>query len=176
MNKEQKELQKVQQDLLRIFYKKYLDWKSDLKVGTWLGAGWIEFMFLIYTAIPFQELLEPSDLVLNLTILGMTGAFAPMVYLTPYISFKEEQKNCSVYEKLKYLPVNYREIQKMRMNYLVGFVGKMFPIALLLQMATSWFSYREISWKNIVYIIGVAFIFPILINMPIALWGKGSGR
>ena len=90
----------------------------------------------------------------------------------PYVTFKEDKKDCSITAKLKYLPVNLREIQKMRAWYVIRFVAIQFPVALVLQMMTSWFSYHEITWMNIIYVIWSALIWPLITNLSVAVWSR----
>lgn len=158
-----------EQQMIRKFYKEFLSWKSE-NIGTWIGAGFVEMLFLISTMAPFQEVLGTSQTERNMIIMvAIFGWLAPLLYIMPYVTFKEEQKDCSITAKLKYLPVDIREIQKMRVTYLLKFVVKQFAVALVLQMLTSMYSYGEITWANVWYIVVAALVWPLVLNMPVAI-------
>lgn len=158
-----------EQKMVRKFYKEFLSWKSE-NIGMWIAAGFIEMCFIIFTMIPFQEVLGTSQIERTIIIMEVVlGWMAPFVYIMPYVTFKEEQKDCSITAKLKYLPVDIEEIQKMRVIYLLKFVIKQFVAALVLQMLTSVYSYGEITWANVWYIVVAALVWPLVVNMPVAI-------
>lgn len=161
-----------EQQLVRKFYKEFLSWKAE-NVGIWIGAGFVELFLLLFVAVPFQEILGDGELERLMLILGAVfGWMAPFLYIMPYITFKEEQKDCSISAKLQYLPVNIREIQKMRVSYLVKFVLIQFGVALVLQLLTSWFTYHEIIRYNVLYATVAALIWPLVVNLPVAMYSR----
>lgn len=158
-----------EQKMIRLFYKEFLSWKSE-NIGMWIGAGFVEMFLLISTMVPFQEVLGTSEIEKTIIIMvAVVGWLAPFLYIMPYVTFKEEQKDCSITAKLKYLPVDIKEIQKMRVTYLLKFVVKQFLVALVLQILTSMYSYGEITWANVWYIVVAALVWPLVVNMPVAI-------
>lgn len=158
----------AEQIKVRKFYKDFWSWKAD-NVGMWLGAGIIEVLFVIMMMIPYPEMqTDMSFVVLPL----MFGFFGPMLYLVPYITFREGQNSVSIYEKLKYLPIDYREIKKMRVINLVFWVAKIFPIILICQLFFTYFGYGAIHVEDVIYTILMGLVWPIVSNLPYAWFSK----
>lgn len=157
-----------EQQKVRKFYKEFLSWKAE-SVGMWLGAGIVETMFVISMMVPYQEMKYDMGFVALPWTFGWLGA---MLYINPYLIFREEQNSVSIYEKLKYLPIDYREIKKMRTIYLIKFVMKIFPAAFVCQIAFSYFLFQEITFENIVYAVLTGLIWPIASNLPYVWHGK----
>lgn len=160
-------MMKKEQQKVRAFYKEFLSWKAE-SIGLWIGAGFLEVLFGIMMMIPYQEMREDSGFVIMPMLFGFLGA---MLYIAPYLTFREEGSPVSIYEKIKYLPVDYRQIQKMRIWYLIRFVAKIFPVLFLLQMATSYWS-KTLTAANLIYVILLGLVWPILSNLPFAWFGK----
>lgn len=151
-----------EQKKVRAFYKNFLSWKAE-NVGMWIGAGLMETFFAISMMIPYQEIrLDKGVLAFPL----MFGLLGPMLYLVPYRKFMEQQQWCNIYEKLKYLPIDKKEIRKMRAVYLFSFVGKIFPIVFVIQLLFSYWMFDEVTIQNIIYGILTGFVWPYLSNLP----------
>lgn len=153
---------------VRKFYKEFLSWKAD-NVGMWIGAGIIEVLFVIMMMIPYPEMQTDMGFV---AMPLMFGFFGPMFYIAPYITFREGQNSVSIYEKLKYLPIDYKEIKKMRLIKLVLFVTKIFPIILICQLFYTYFGFGAIRVEDVIYTILVGLLWPIVSNLPYAWLGK----
>lgn len=158
---------KKEQQKVRAFYKEFLSWKAE-SIGQWIGAGFLEVLFGIMMMVPYQEMKEDNGFVVMPMLFGFLGA---MLYIAPYLTSREEGNQVSIYEKIKYLPVDYRQIQKMRVWYLIRFVAKIFPVLFLLQMATSYWS-KTLTAANLIYAILLGLVWPILSNLPFAWFGK----
>lgn len=159
MNSEQRKVRK--------FYKEFLSWSAD-NIGLWIAAGFMEAFYFGLMAIPYQEMLEEGAFIIFPLMCGFIG---PYFYLQPYITFRENTESYSIYERLKYLPVDFREIQKMRTIYLAKFVLKIAPAMILVQLLTANFSY-EITIENVMYAVFFGLIWPFLTNLPIAWYSK----
>ena len=156
-----------EQKRVRKFYKTFLSWKAE-NIGMWIGAGFLEILFAISMMIPLQEIVYEPGLVTFPFLLSVLGA---MLYIRPYQVFVEERQETSIYEKIKYLPIDIAEIRKMRVVYLVSFVGKIFPIVLILQLLFAHW-YFEITLGNVIYAVIMGVVLPIIGNLPGALSGK----
>lgn len=165
-----------EQRKVRKFYKDLHGWKVDT-IGTWFGAGFLVMLMLVVCAIPVQEMLlewkEEEEFIEWLMVL-LFGPLAGLLYLRPYTSVSEmvytnQAKNVRIIDKLKYLPIDFKEIRKMKVIYLIKFFAKILPFALGLQMLTSIASYGEITWMNVAYILVIAFLWPVLTNLPMVL-------
>lgn len=159
MNSEQKKV--------RTFYKEFLTWSAD-NIGIWIAAGFMEIFYFVFMAIPYGEMIKEGVFILFPLMCGFAGAY---FYLNPYLVFREDTKYYSIYERIKFLPVDFREIQKMRTIYLAKYVIKIAPAMVLVQLLTSKFSY-EITWECVVYAIFCGVIWPFLSNLPIAWFSK----
>lgn len=151
------------------FYKRLFTCKTEHE-GMLMAAVLMEVFFMVIALVPFQELVNDADTAGICGMMGgMFGCLAPGAYLKSYVYFKDGNKESSITDKLKYLPVDVREFRKARLVYLVKFVSICFGIAFFLQMLTSVFTYYSIIWQNVCYIVVLAFIWPIVSNLPSAL-------
>lgn len=156
-----------EQRKVRDFYKDLLSWSAE-NVGMWFVAGFFEFLCFIMMAVPYQEMMEEGPLMVIPMLFGSVGAY---FYLCPYLSFREGTKTVSIYERIKYLPIDYREIRKMRTIYLAKFVVKIFPAMLVIQLLTTLFSY-EITVANVLYAVAASLLLPFFANLPVAWFTK----
>ena len=152
---------------VRKFYKEFLTWSAD-NIGMWIVAGVMEVFYFAMMAIPYVEMIEEGALALFPLVLGFAG---PYFYLNPYLVFREDTKSYSIYERIKFLPVDFREIQKMRTIYLAKFVVKTAPAFILIQLLTTHFSYG-VTVESLVYAVLGGLVWPFLSNLPIAWYSK----
>lgn len=165
-----------EQKKVRKFYKDFQGWKMDI-IGTWIGAGFLVLLMVIGCAVPAQEMFSiatgKADMLMWMMVL-MFGPLAGFLYLRPYTSVTEtvytnSPKNVRIIDKLKYLPISLKEIRKMKVIYLLKFYAKIAPFCMGLQILTSLYSYGEITWKNVLFILIMAFVWPVLVNLPMIL-------
>lgn len=165
-----------EQKKVRKFYKDFQGWKMDI-IGTWIGAGFLVLLMVIGCAVPAQEMFSiatgEADMLMWMMVL-MFGPLAGFLYLRPYTSVTEtvytnSPKNVRIIDKLKYLPISLKEIRKMKVIYLLEFYAKIAPFCMGLQILTSLYSYGEITWKNVLFILIMAFAWPVLVNLPMIL-------
>lgn len=159
MNSEQKKV--------REFYKEFLTWSAD-NIGMWIASGFVEAFYFFMMAIPYQEMIEEGAFMLFPLVLGV---FGPYFYLHPYLLFREGTQYYSIYERIKFLPVDFREIQKMRTIYLTRFVVKIAPAMILVQLLTTHFSYG-ITIESVGYAVFCGLVWPFLSNLPVAWYSK----
>lgn len=158
----------AEQMKVRKFFKEFWSWKAE-NVGMWLGSGIIEVLFGIMMMIPYPEIQADMGLV---ALPLMFGFFGPMLYMVPYITFREGQNTVSIYEKLKYLPIDYKEIKKLRLSKLVLFVAKIFPIIFICQLFFTYFGYGHIRTEDVIYAVLVGLVWPVVSNLPYAWFSK----
>lgn len=157
----------MDQKRIRLFYKAFLGQRPD-SIGMWLAAAFMELLFGVLMAVPYQEVKKDPQMLILMLLFGYLGT---MFYIGPYLSYRENGKMTSIYEKLKYLPVDYREIQKMRVCYMSKYVMKTGLVLMLFQFATSKFS-GTFAMENIVYVVVIGILWPILSNLPMAWFTK----
>lgn len=83
--------------------------------------------------LPIQEGMHEICVVLQILLL-----IGVNMYMQPFVVVYENRKAVSIYQKLKWLPVEKREIQAVRRSYLNAFVGKVLIACLILQQAGAW--------------------------------------
>lgn len=157
-------------DIIRKFYKDFLTWKAD-NVGFWVLAGLAEFVYVILLIIPLEEMKGET---VTIAIMHLLGALASYAYLVPYLTFSEEGKQCRIYQRIKYLPVEMRMIQQVRVEKLLKFVLKMFPVIAVVQLGMSLIVEHRLTGWNIVYVLWFGLIWPFVINLPTAWLEKAQ--
>ena len=162
------ECMNAEQRKVRAFCKEFLSWKAE-SVGMWIGAGILEVLYVIMMMIPYQEMKTDMAFIVFPLMFGYLG---PMLYISPYLTFREGTNVVYIYEKLKYLPIDRKEIRKMRVTKLVLFVGKIFPIVCIVQLLFTYFGYGEILLEDIVYACLMGFIWPFATNLGYTWLGK----
>lgn len=166
MNDEQKKI--------RRFYKEFLSWRAE-SVGYWIGAGICVVFLLIFCAVPFQFLTSgiaaDVNAYLGILMAMLWGPLAGLIYLRPYTVFLDGQNYVTIYSRLRYLPIDTREVKKMRFAYLTKFFGKVAVVGLVLQVFFSLICYHVITWQGIVYVVIAAFVWPMIADIPVALSG-----
>lgn len=157
-----------EQEKIFAFYKEFWSWKAD-NIGMWIGAGIVEVLFGIFMMIPYPEMQSDMGFVVLPMIMGFGGA---AMYIAPYISFREGQDTVSIYEKIKYLPIDYLEVKKMRLRKLVQFVAKVFVIIFVCQMFFTYYGFGAIRPEDVIYAVLVGLVWPIVSNLPYAWLSK----
>ena len=157
-----------EQEKIFAFYKEFWSWKAD-NIGMWIGAGILEVLFGIFMMIPYSEMQSNMGFIVLPMVMGFGGA---AMYIAPYITFREGQDTVNIYEKIKYLPIDYKEVKKLRLRKLVQFVAKVFVVIFGCRMFFTYFGVGMIWVEDVIYAILVGFVWPILSNLPFAYLGK----
>jgi hypothetical protein len=88
-----------------------------------------------------------------------------VVYLHKYFTFAENGKNSRLLDKLIYLPVDIREIRRVRFCYLLKFQAKAFVPCLAVQLLfAALFAADGIRPGNFLYAVWEAYLGPLLWN------------
>lgn len=107
---------------------------------------WIYIVFVgILMAIPYEA---EWSLILSFFSLN---SMAVWIYMLQKIKVTEDGKMHSIYEKLKYLPVSKKEIQWVRIEYLIEFLKIPLIVAVVAQLAGAWLSNHAIGVANVLY-------------------------
>ena len=157
---EKVEYHNKQQLLLEKFYKEFLSWRAE-NIGMWIAAG---FFLLLYSAgmlVPYQDVKAGDHAILISSI--YSGIMGVYFYMLPYLQYKQDNKMHRIYEKIQYLPISLKEIRIFRINKLVKFCLKLFPVYCILQILSSWLSYHEIGWGNIFHVVVFGLFLPIIV-------------
>lgn len=152
-----------EQRKVRQFFEKFVG-KSVNYTLSMFGVGMCVFFFLLFCMFPIQALLK-DDFRAMLFLGAVVGPLAGQLRIQPYSVYAVEQKSIPIMEFLKYHPIDPKEVKKMRMFYMVRFMGKLLPFCMLAQIPiTIWDGYT-LGWINVAYIFLVAFVYPVGLNV-----------
>ena len=157
-----------EQEKIFAFYKEFWSWKAE-NIGMWIGAGILEVLFVIFMMIPYAEMQSDMGMVVLPMLMGLGGG---AMYIAPYITFREGADTVSIYEKIKYLPIDYREVKKLRLKKLIQFVAKIFVVIFVCQMFFTFFGVGAIRGEDILYVVLIGFVWPIISNFPYVWFSK----
>lgn len=137
------------------FFHEFLSWRAE-SVGTWIGCGFLELLFIISMIVPLQEYSDYT-MVLSAVFMGVMGV---LVYLRPYISFMENGKSQRIYQKIKYFPVALEELRRFRAKRVLRFTSAIAAPVGVIHLLAAQFAYGGIIWSNILVVVGVGFLLP----------------
>ena len=157
-----------EQEKIVAFYKEFWSWKAD-NIGMWIGAGILEVLFGIFMMIPYSQMQSDMGFIVMPMLFGTGGA---AMYIAPYITFREGADTVSIYEKIKYLPIDYREMKKLRVKKLVQFVTKIFMVIFGCQMFFTYFGVGIIRIEDVIYAVLVGLVWPIASTFPYVWFSK----
>ena len=159
----------VQEQKMDAFYEEFFETK-EFAWGTTFLVGIFLFLQMIFMCMPVQEVIEEKNMGLFSLL---TSVWASHSYLCQYLTYTYQQKGVSIYEKLKYHPVDIKVLRRLAIKKMLRFHRKTFLVALVLQLLFSAIICNEITWCNIVYIVVTAFLVPFLLEgLTIFMTGK----
>ena len=128
-------------------------------------AGWLGYLFCVLSALfPAQALLEDGEGMASVVmILYLWVILGTQFCIMPYMQFREQKKNVSVLQKIKYLPVDIREVKIVWLGYLWNYIKKIFWIALVAQFSMALLFYHRITLWNLLDVAVIAAL-PLLMN------------
>ncbi|MBQ9119008.1 MAG: ABC transporter ATP-binding protein [Lachnospiraceae bacterium] len=141
------------------FFHEFLSWRAE-SVGTWIGCGFLELMFIIGVIVPVQE--AEYELLLWAAFMGVMGV---IVYLRPYVNFVENGKGQRIYQKIKYFPVDLTEIRQFRIERLLRFTARIAIGIGLVHLLIAQFAYGGIILENILVVVGLGFLLPFGVGL-----------
>ncbi len=87
------------------FYHEFLSWRAE-SIGTWIGSGVVELMYIIAMLAIAGGGWDKA-----LCAVGVfTGTMGAYIYIQPYLKFIEKRASKKIYEKIRYLPVEWKEV------------------------------------------------------------------
>ena len=152
-----------EQKNVRKFFEKFVG-KSVNYTLSMFGVAMCVFFLLLFCMFPIQGLLK-EDVRALLFLGAVVGPLAGQLRIQPYSMYAIEQKAMQIAEILKYHPIDPKEVKKMRIFYVVRFMGKLLPFCMLAQIPITIFDGHTLSWMNFVYIFLVAFVYPVGVNV-----------
>lgn len=163
---------KRMRERIRSFDKEMLSYQANGLPPEW-GKGLWGFLSVFMMVFPMQYSLDGITSILMFQI--MWGMYAPFSYLAIYNNIRENRKSVSVYQKIKYLPVDIRQLRLVRIGYLFDFLKKTLTISVILQVLSTLLFYRTCSVWNIVYVFTVNGILPAVL-ITSSIWFMRSGK
>lgn len=150
-----------QRALIREFDRKLRKYASNgMEPVQALAKGAYVVLIAMILWIPF----DMEDLSMIVACALGANIWPTWIFLSGYLYVNENGKMQSIYEKLKYMPVDVRMIRHVRMEYLVQFLKVPFLTAVVAQLIGAWFCNHRITIANILYPVIVMGIYPMLVG------------
>lgn len=122
-----------------------------------------EVLITLIMLIPYER----GDIKVH-AICGLTLVPWPIqMYLAPYLHVTENGKVRSIYEKIRYLPVERKELWRVRMEYLLRFLRIPFLCGMLAQLLGCLLAGQGITIGNILCPLLVTGAYPLLIGLTL---------
>lgn len=161
MSDEKKQAYIRQRELICEFDQKLQKYASNgMEPVQALAKGAYVVLIAMILWIPF----DMEDLSMIVACVLGANIWPTWIFLLRYLHVNENGKMQSIYEKLKYMPVDVRMIRHVRMEYLVQFLKVPFLTAVVAQLIGAWFCNHRITIANILYPVIVMGIYPMLIG------------
>lgn len=162
-----------QRELILEFDQKLCKCKSNgMEPVEALAKGVYIVLIAMVMWIPF-DMEELSTIAL--CVLGV-NIWPTWIYMSRYLHVNENGKLRSIYEKLRYMPVDERIVRRTRMEYLVKFLKLPLITALAMQVIGAMLCNHGITIANIIYPIVVMGVYPALIGWADILTAKYTNR
>lgn len=155
--------QKKQRELIRAFDQEMLSCRSYGLPASW-RIGVHRFMAVFFLIFPLQAYYSNEDWTAIWFLMLSWSILAPTNYLSLFLYFKENSKSIPFYQKIKYLPVDPRQLRLVRIGYLLQFLAWTLPVSLILQCLATLIFYRTLSVFNILHVLCFGGILPFLIT------------
>ncbi len=139
-------------------YNKIKEWDRQ---GCTLVAGMFAFIHVMCTAVLYELLMERNYFLLYGVL--VSGIMATTWYITPFRSFKENEKMHRFPERLKYLPVDAKTWKLWCMEKMFSYVKKMFLVSLAMTVVVGLLSHC-LSVRGILCTVAVSFFAPLLVG------------
>lgn len=157
MDHEQKEI--------REFFDK-LTKNETYTTGCWILVGMMSVILEMLFFLPAQELLVDVDESFPLIILMvLCGPVAAYFRIMPYQAYGTQPNHRMIAEIIKYHPVNRAQKKKMELFYTIRYMAKVTIVGMVIQLSMALFVCKSISWINIAYVLVVAFVYPVVLNV-----------
>lgn len=158
-----------QRELIREFDQKLQKCTSK---GTEPVARFVIILFEVLITLVMLIPYEKGDIRMHAVCSLILAPWPVQMYLQPYLYVKEDGKLWGIYEKLRYLPIEKRELCRVRTEYLLRFLRIPFLCGILAQLLGCLLAGQEITLGNILCPLLATGVYPLLIGLT--LIGTGS--
>lgn len=162
------EEQKLWRERIRKFDGRLIALESPLQVGGWHGE-WLEcFLALLVCLLMLLPLPEVSGA--SFYLLGIHAVLLlsdTWIYIRWALAHTlEDQRQMSWKQYLRYVPMDWREYRRHRMELLLRHIGRLFLAAqlcqVLSQLAVGTLLRQGCQWQSFVYVTAVFFVCAVL--------------
>lgn len=149
---------------IREFEEAYYKTASNgMEPVTKLGIILFEALITFCLCIPFAM----EDIKLFLSIGVMLAPWPVWIYLNRFLFITEEGKIYQMADKLKYLPVDRKELQRVHQGYLVHFLKIPFFCGMAAQLLTALIANHGLTVGNVICPLLIAGAYPFLIGQAL---------
>lgn len=153
-----------QRKRIREFEEAYYKTASNgMEPVTKLGIILFEALITFCLCIPFAM----EDIKLFLGIGVMLAPWPVWIYLNRFLFITEEGKTYQMADKLKYLPVDRKELQRVHQGYLVHFLKIPFFCGMAAQLLTALIANHGLTVGNVICPLLIAGEYPFLIGQAL---------
>lgn len=153
-----------QRKRIREFEEAYYKTASNgMEPVTKLGIILFEALITFCLCIPFAM----EDIKLFLSIGVMLAPWPVWIYLNRFLFITEEGKIYQMADKLKYLPVDRKELQRVHQGYLVHFLKIPFFCGMAAQLLTALIANHGLTVGNVICPLLIAGAYPFLIGQAL---------
>lgn len=153
-----------QRKRIREFEEAYYKTASNgMEPVTKLGIILFEALITFCLCIPFAM----EDIKLFLSIGVMLAPWPVWIYLNRFLFITEEGKTYQMADKLKYLPVDRKELQRVHQGYLVHFLKIPFFCGMAAQLLTALIANHGLTVGNVICPLLIAGAYPFLIGQAL---------
>lgn len=165
-SEQQKQEIKEQRERIRRLDDEMLSYQSNglpKKWGEWVYGG----IMLLMLLIPANIILEEKSLLVMTFV--WTSCIGPTLYLTPYMRIREQGKTVSYMKKIRYLPLDIKQVKVVRIGYLAKFLKKIVIIASICQVLFGTLLCGQNIFMGIFYAVTVGGIIPLMFSAAV-IW------
>lgn len=146
------------------FFKEYYQIRKWDKQSNNVVGGLFATIQILLMILPIQDLWMEENHSFLVYMISMFSISTLYFYMMSYRLIKEGQQNKMLSQKLRYLPIDTKELKIWKTRMLFRWSTKIFLASLIVQLLFSAIIVHGISWKNIVYVVVVAFLVPVISN------------
>ena len=147
---------------IKQFDKEFYSYSSGSDIGLRIAAYFMDGCAIFLMFFPFQEVLKDRFIFF---FVGMFFGLSTLYYTQSYLQYRDEQKQKSIYQIIRYLPVNLTDVRMVRVEYLFHYKKKIFLLSLIAQLLVTLIAYHKIALANIIYVVVVSIIYPAILGI-----------
>ncbi len=155
--------QKKQRELIRAFDQEMLSLQTYGLPVSW-RTGLHRFMAVFFLIFPVQAVYGSGEWTAFWFLMLSWSILAPTNYISIFLYLKENTRLVPFSQKIKYLPVDPKQLRLVRIGYLLQFLGQTLPVSLIFQCLTALIFYQTLSLFNILHVLFFGGILPFLIT------------